>query len=109
LLAESDKSLEQRTSRAEFLARRTTELPESIHDPVNIGNPRELRVLEIAALVLKLTDSRSVVQHQPLPVDDPKVRQPDIRKARALLGWEPVVTLEEGLQKTIGYFRTVLS
>ncbi|MFM8540987.1 MAG: UDP-glucuronic acid decarboxylase family protein, partial [Nitrospira sp.] len=105
LMVESDKSVDQRTNRAEFLSKRTTELPESIHDPVNIGNPRELTVLEIAALVLKLTGSRSVVQHQPLPVDDPKVRRPDIRNARALLGWEPMVTLEDGLQKTIEYFR----
>jgi len=109
LLVESDKSVNQRTNRAEFLFKQTAEMHESVHDPINIGNPRELTVLEIATLVLKLTGSRSVVQHQPLPVDDPKVRRPDIRKARTLLGWEPVVTLENGLQKTIEYFRTVLS
>jgi len=109
LMMESSKSVDQRTNRLEFLFKRTAEMPASVHDPVNIGNPRELTVLEIATLVLKLTGSRSTVQHQPLPADDPKVRQPDIRNARALLGWEPVVTLEEGLQKTIEYFRRVLS
>jgi len=109
LMVESDKSVDQRTNRAEFLLKRTAEMPESVHDPVNIGNPHELTVLEIATLVLKLTGSHSAVLHQPLPVDDPKVRRPDIRKARALLEWEPVVTLEDGLQKTIEYFRKVLS
>jgi len=109
LMVESDKSVNQRTNRAEFCSTRTAEMPDSVHDPINIGNPRELTVLEIATLVLKLTESRSVVQYHPLPVDDPKVRRPDIRKAKALLGWEPVVTLEDGLQKTIEYFRQVLS
>jgi nucleoside-diphosphate-sugar epimerase len=58
--------------------------------------------------VLKLTGSRSEIQHQPLPVDDPKVRRPDIRKAKELLGWEPVVPLEEGLKRTIEYFKGAL-
>lgn len=108
LMVESDKSVGQRTDRAEFLLTRTEEAPESMHDPVNLGNPRELTVMEIANLVLKLTGSRSTIQHQPLPVDDPKVRRPDIRRANRLLGWEPKVKLEDGLQKTIGYFRKVL-
>jgi len=109
LMVESDKSVDQRTNRAEFCLTRTVDMPESVHDPINIGNPHELTVLEIATLVLKLTGSRSVAQHQPLPADDPKVRRPDIRKARALLKWEPGVKLEEGLEKTIEYFREVLS
>ena len=59
-------------------------------------------------MVLKLTKSSSTIEHHPMPVDDPKVRRPEIRKARAILGWEPQVTLEEGLQKTIDYFRESL-
>jgi len=108
LMVESDKSVGQRTDRAEFLSKQTADMPESMHDPVNLGNPRELTVMEIAKLVLALTDSRSKIQHQPLPVDDPKVRRPDIRRAKTFLGWEPKVKLEDGLQKTIEYFRKVL-
>jgi len=108
LMVESDKSVGQRTDRAEFLSKQTADMPESMHDPVNIGNPRELTVMEIAKLVLSLTGSRSTIQHQPLPVDDPKVRRPDIRRAKLLLEWEPKVKLEDGLQKTIEYFRKVL-
>ena len=108
LMVESDKSVGQRTDRAEFLSKQTADMPESMHDPVNIGNPRELTVMEIAKLVLSLTGSRSVIEHQPLPVDDPKVRRPDIRRAKLLLDWEPKVQLEDGLQKTIEYFRKVL-
>ncbi len=108
LMVESDKSVGQRTDRTEFLSKQTADMPESMHDPVNLGNPRELTVLEIANLVLSLTGSRSVIQHQPLPVDDPKVRRPDIRRAKTFLKWEPKVKLEDGLQKTIEYFRTVL-
>jgi nucleoside-diphosphate-sugar epimerase len=108
LMVESDKSVGQRTDRAGFLSKQASDVPESIHDPVNLGNPRELTVMEIAKLVLKLTGSRSEIQHQPLPVDDPKVRRPDIRKAKELLGWEPVIELEDGLRKTIEYFRGVL-
>jgi len=108
LLAESDKSVTERTDRTGFLSQRTEPSAESMHDPVNIGNSRELTVMEIARLVLKLTGSSSSIQHQPLPVDDPKVRRPDIRKAEALLGWTPKVGLEDGLKKTIEYFRKVL-
>ena len=74
-------------------------------DPVNIGNPAELSVLEFARTIHRLTGTSSEIVFRPLPVDDPKVRQPDIRKARVTLGWEPRVELEEGLQRTIGYFR----
>jgi dTDP-glucose 4,6-dehydratase len=76
-----------------------------MHDPVNIGNPRELTVKQIAELVLTLTGSHSKIEYRPLPVDDPKVRRPDIRRAKQLLGWEPKVELEDGLRKTIEYFR----
>ncbi len=108
LLAESDKSVTERTDRAGFLAKRSEPSVETVHDPVNIGNPRELTVLEIARFVLKLTGSASSIQPQPLPVDDPKVRRPDIRKAEALLGWTPKVGLEDGLSRTIEYFRSIL-
>jgi len=108
LMVGSDRSIEERTNRTDFLSAKSKSLPESLHDPVNIGNPRELTVIEIAEMVLKLTKSSSTIEHHPMPVDDPKVRRPDIRKARAILGWEPQVTLEEGLQKTIEYFRESL-
>lgn len=108
LMVESDKSVGQRTDRAGYLSKQTADMPESMHDPVNLGNPRELTVMEIAKLVLSLTGSRSAIQHQPLPVDDPKVRRPDIRRAKTLLGWEPRVPLEDGLTRTIEYFKKVL-
>ncbi len=73
--------------------------------PVNIGNPQELSVLEFAHQIISLTGSRSRITFNPLPVDDPRVRQPDIGLARRLLGWEPRVWLEDGLRETIGYFR----
>ena len=77
-------------------------------DPVNIGNPREFTVGELAELVLRLTGSGSAIVERPLPVDDPKVRQPDITRARTLLGWEPRVSLEDGLRRTIEYFRAAI-
>ncbi len=76
-----------------------------ITEPVNIGNPDEFRVGELADLVLELTGSSSEIRHLPLPEDDPKVRQPDITRARELLDWEPQVPLREGLARTIEYFR----
>lgn len=79
-----------------------------VHDPVNIGNPREMTVLEFARKILELTGSRSPLEFHPLPVDDPKTRQPDIRQARSLLRWEPEVSLEEGLRKTIAYFSALI-
>ncbi len=77
-------------------------------DPTNIGNPHEFTVRQLAELVLKLTGSRSTIIEQPLPTDDPKVRQPDIRHARETLEWEPRVTLEDGLRRTIEYFRGIV-
>jgi dTDP-glucose 4,6-dehydratase len=73
--------------------------------PVNIGNPNEFTVRELAELVLELTGSSAVIMSHPLPADDPKVRKPDIARARALLDWEPTVQLREGLGRTIEYFR----
>jgi len=77
-------------------------------EPVNLGNPRELTVLEFAHCIIALTGSRSRVTFRSLPVDDPKVRQPDISLAQRLLGWEPRVSLENGLRETIAYFREKL-
>jgi dTDP-glucose 4,6-dehydratase len=76
-------------------------------EPVNIGNPAELSVLDFAETIRRLTGTDSEIVFKPLPVDDPKVRQPDIAKARAKLGWEPKVRLEDGLAKTIEYFRSL--
>jgi len=80
----------------------------SINDPVNIGNPHEMSIEEIARTIIRMTGSPSQVVYRPLPTDDPKVRRPDITKAKTLLGWEPVVPLEAGLTSTIEYFRTKL-
>ena len=74
--------------------------------PVNCGNPTEVTILEFARRIKALTGSRSEIVFRPLPVDDPKVRQPDISRARTLLGWEPTVGLDDGLRRTIEYFRT---
>jgi dTDP-glucose 4,6-dehydratase len=77
-----------------------------VNDPVNIGNPREMSIEEIARAIIKMTGATSKIVYRPLPTDDPKIRQPDITRARSLLGWEPKVPLEEGLVKTVEYFRT---
>ena len=74
-------------------------------DPVNIGNPQELTILEFAERIIRLTGSKSKIVFKPLPQDDPQQRQPDITRARTLLKWEPVVPLEDGLRRTIEYFR----
>ncbi len=76
-----------------------------INDPVNIGNPHEMTIEDIARTIIRLAGSKSRIVYRPLPEDDPKVRQPDITRARTLLGWEPKVGLEEGLTKTLEYFR----
>jgi dTDP-glucose 4,6-dehydratase len=75
------------------------------NDPVNIGNPHEMTIEEIARTIIRMADSKSQIVYRSLPEDDPKVRQPDITRARTLLGWEPKVALEEGLTKTLEYFR----
>ena len=79
------------------------------HDPVNIGNPKEMTLTELAREIMKITGSRSRLVNRPLPEDDPKVRQPDITRARTLLAWEPVVSLDEGLKRTMDDFRGRLS
>ena len=77
-------------------------------DPVNIGNPHELTIRALAERIVALAGSKSRIVERPLPVDDPKVRQPDITRARTLLGWEPRVSLDEGLPRTLAYFRSKL-
>jgi nucleoside-diphosphate-sugar epimerase len=76
-----------------------------IADPVNIGNPQELTIRQLAERIIALTGSRSRIVSRPLPVDDPRVRQPDITRARNLLGWEPKVPLDVGLAHTLAYFK----
>jgi UDP-glucuronate decarboxylase len=82
---------------------------EGFTGPVNIGNPGEFTMLELAQLVLKLSNSKSKIVYQPLPSDDPKQRQPDITLAKAKLAWEPKVKLEDGLKETIAYFKKLLN
>ncbi|MHC4471114.1 MAG: UDP-glucuronic acid decarboxylase family protein [Planctomycetota bacterium] len=74
-------------------------------DPVNMGNPAEITIEEFARTVIRVTESQSEIVHRPLPEDDPKVRQPDISRARELLGWEPEVSLEQGLERCLHYFK----
>jgi len=75
------------------------------NEPVNIGNPREITLNELAKIIIKITNSKSKVVHRPLPVDDPKVRRPDITRAKKFLHWTPKVSLEDGLTKTISWFK----
>jgi dTDP-glucose 4,6-dehydratase len=82
--------------------------PDGIHGPVNLGNPVEKTVTEIAHIVLRLTGSRSRLEKLPLPTDDPRVRCPDVTRARQLLDWQPQVTIEEGLKITVDWFHRVL-
>ena len=82
--------------------------PDSIVGPINIGNPVEFSMLQLATTVLDLTGSRSKIVHRPLPQDDPRQRQPNIAKAQELLGWQPITPLQEGLSKTIAYFEGLL-
>ena len=72
--------------------------------PINLGNPRELTIQELANEIKKLTNSTSTISYEPLPLDDPMKRNPDISKAKNMLDWEPIIGLEEGIQKTIDYF-----
>lgn len=83
---------------------RTMNTPDEFTGPINIGNPREFTMLELAEVVLKLTRSNSKLVFKPLPSDDPKQRQPDITLAKEVLGWSPTTQLEQGLERTIRYF-----
>jgi UDP-glucuronate decarboxylase len=82
--------------------------PTGVTGPVNLGNPGEFTMLELAKQVMELTGSTSTVEHRPLPPDDPTRRRPDISRAQELLGWQPTVSLREGLARTVEYFRRVL-
>ena len=76
--------------------------------PMNIGNPDEISILQLAREIIELTGSKSKIVFKELPQDDPKIRQPDITKAKEILGWSPKIQREEGLRKTLGYFRKAL-
>ncbi len=84
-------------------------LAEGVHDPVNIGNPREMSIKQLAEMIRTLTGSTVEISYHPLPEDDPKIRQPNADRAKALLGWSPQVPVEEGLQRTIDDFRARLN
>ena len=88
---------------------RLMETPDDVTGPINLGNPVEFTIRQLAEQVIALTGSKSTMEFRPLPADDPKQRQPDIGRARKTLGWEPKVPLEEGLKKTIAYFDDLLS
>src|SRR6187397_2663107 len=79
------------------------------HEPVNIGNPREMTIKQFAEEIIRITGAKSTIEYKPLPVDDPKVRQPDITRAKKVLSWEPRVEFDEGIKKTIEFFRTRLN
>jgi len=89
--------------------RRLMDAPEEVTGPINLGNPGEFTMIELAEAVIRLTGSASPMVFRPAPVDDPRQRQPDITKARGKLGWEPTIPLEQGLEHTIAYFDTLLS
>jgi dTDP-glucose 4,6-dehydratase len=76
-------------------------------DPVNLGNPDEITMLELAERIRDLCGSQSPIEHRPLPVDDPRTRRPEIRRAKDVLGWKPTVGLDEGLRRTIAWFRSL--
>ena len=79
-----------------------------VHEPVNIGNPNEMSLLEMARLIIELTESRSEVVFEALPIDDPQVRQPDIARARDLLEWQPEIDVREGIRRTIEHYTKIL-
>ena len=105
LMVPSDRTPEQRIDRQSFLYKGGEPMGETMHEPINVGNPHELTVLEIAEKVQAMVGKPTQIEFKPLPADDPKVRCPDIRRAQTLLGWEPKVSLDEGLARTIEYFR----
>jgi dTDP-glucose 4,6-dehydratase len=78
------------------------------HEPVNLGNPREMTIKQFADEIIRITGTESTIEYKPLPEDDPKVRQPDISRAKKILSWEPRVSFEEGITRTIQYFRESL-
>jgi len=87
---------------------RLMETPESETGPINLGNPTEMPIGELATRITALVDGTVAVEYRPLPADDPLQRCPDISRARALLGWAPSIGLEDGLEKTVAYFKSIL-
>jgi UDP-glucuronate decarboxylase len=87
---------------------RLMQTPHDVTGPINVGNPGEYTMLELAEEVLRIVGGQSTIEYRPLPADDPKQRQPDIEKARSVLGWEPRVPLADGLERTVEYFRETL-
>jgi len=87
---------------------RLMQTPHDVTGPINVGNPGEYTMLELAEEVLRIVGGRSTIEYRPLPTDDPKQRQPDIDKAKSVLGWEPRVALADGLERTVEYFRETL-
>jgi UDP-glucuronate decarboxylase len=87
---------------------RLMQSPDNVAGPINIGNPTEFTIRELASLVIEMVGSRSRIVHRPMPMDDPRQRRPDISKAHDLLGWAPRVPLEKGLMRTIEYFDDLL-
>jgi UDP-glucuronate decarboxylase len=87
---------------------RLMDSPDEVTGPINIGNPDEMSVRELATRIIELTGAKVEMEELELPADDPKVRQPDITRAREILGWAPKVPLDEGLRSTIAYFRELL-
>ena len=108
LLKGSDKNYSERTDKNNFLSCKNMCCANSIHDPINLGNPHELSILMIAEKIKELSGSSSPIIFTNPVVDDPQVRRPDISKAKEFLDWEPMVGIDEGIQKTIEYFKDVL-
>jgi dTDP-glucose 4,6-dehydratase len=79
------------------------------NEPVNLGNPLEMTIKQFADEIIRITGTKSTIEYKPLPIDDPRVRQPDIARAKKVLGWEPRVDFEEGIKTTIEYFRESLN
>ena len=88
---------------------RLMESPKDVLGPINLGNPEEFTIRELAEIVIEMTGSRSKIEYHELPIDDPQQRQPDISKANELLGWQPGIALRDGLARTIVYFEERLS
>jgi dTDP-glucose 4,6-dehydratase len=109
LLAPADRTVEDRMDRQRFLYESERAGERSVHDPINLGNPHEFSILELAQKVQRLSGKQVSLEFRPLPADDPKVRRPNITRARDLLGWEPEVNLDQGLLETIRYFQKTLS
>jgi dTDP-glucose 4,6-dehydratase len=79
------------------------------HEPVNLGNPREMTIKQFADEIIRITGTKSAIEYKPLPIDDPRVRQPDIARAKDVLAWEPRVDFEEGIKTTMEYFKESLA